>query len=92
MAKIIIESNCESEPRRIPMSEMQPGDVGFIVISSSKIHTKGNLVMRTLSTHKFEVMDLTQGKADKCWINEETLLTVELLKPGEEVHITLRGE
>jgi len=66
------------------MSEMQPGEIARIV--DPNWGYAGTLVMRTLSTGKFEVMNLSKPKAGECWTNKEDApLKVAPLRPGERV-------
>lgn len=80
-AKII-----KSDPRVVPMHEMNPFDVG--IVRSPKSDYNGDLVMRTSATSKFEVMDLTTLKEDHCWTNKSKL-PVELLPEGTIIQLTL---
>lgn len=64
-----------------PMSEMEPLEVCVVVGRTEHI------VMRTASTEKFEVMNLTDLKASNCWIHKDCQIKV---KPYTGKEITLK--
>jgi hypothetical protein len=69
-----VNINIKSEPKNIikPMNEMQPGEAGIIQGNSYN----GELVLRTLDSDKFEVMNLSCFSPNKCW-NELSTLPVK---------------
>ena len=69
------------------MSEMKPGEIGIIL--NSKSMYEGQIVLRTASTTKFEVMTLSDLGADSCWTYEDCPIKVRLLEPGETVTLTI---
>lgn len=72
-------------PNTITMGNMKPGDIGRIIDVGKGVKSHfGELVMRTLSTTGFEVMNLTCPTPDSCWSVRNGML-VELLKPGTEI-------
>ena len=80
MIKVIDKSNV------ILMDDMKPLQIGTIVNGPSCYN--GDIVMRTASTDKFEVMDLTVPGEDGCWTSF-TDLEVKLLPIGQKVTIEL---
>jgi hypothetical protein len=66
MIKII---DGDSRPKVIEMRDMKPLQVARIV---EGCYT-GNIVMRTASRTSFEIMDLTKGTSDSCWLIENSL-------------------
>ena len=70
----------------VEMGDLEPFQIGIIVDtdSSCKVY-KGHLVMRTASTDKFEVMDISEPKEDMCWTDDDTSLKVRRLHSGEKV-------
>jgi len=73
----------------ILMGAMEPLQVGRIVSQSSS--SVGHIVLRTASTSKFEVMDITDGTVDACWelSMKNQGLEVELLSPDEAITLEL---
>lgn len=72
----------------IPMKDMKPLQVGVVVEHGDY---EGDIVMRTYSSFKFEVMDLTSPRTDMCWTDGSTV-KVRLLGLGEYVTIKLFNE
>lgn len=66
--------------RLIDMSEMEPLAVGRIVTSTCNAYVD-RIVMRTSSSSKFEIMNLSDSYKDSCWTARTTVkgMTVELL-------------
>lgn len=60
-----IIKNTWEESDVIPIEEMQPLQIGRIVSSTSVYNNR--IVMRTASSGRFEVMDLTDLDEDNCW-------------------------
>lgn len=50
----------------VPMSTLEPLEIGRIV---TYCEYKNHYVMRTASSVKFEVMDLTDPAKDHCWVS-----------------------
>lgn len=74
----------------IRMHEMRPLQVGMVECT-------GEVVMRTASTSKIEVMSISQPCKDRCWtfprdVREYESLQVRLLGPGEKVVLELSNE
>jgi hypothetical protein len=86
-AKLISEEQ-PPERRIVKMSEMRPCDWGRI-IEGSKI---GHLVMRTASSYKFEVMNMTAIRVDSCWTNKDASIRVELVENGERFKFEIEGQ
>lgn len=66
----------------VKMRDMRPLQIGRIVRSTVRSYI-GEIVMRTASTDKFEVMSLSNLKEDVCWLGADggdvELLDVELV-------------
>ena len=74
------------EDRIIPMNEMEPGDIGIIVKESIDCSLYDReIVLRTASMRKFEVMRLSNMKPDLCWTYKDVTLRVKLLEKGERI-------
>jgi hypothetical protein len=86
-AKLIYEG-ATRERRIIKMSEMMPCEWGRIIGGENA----GHLVMRTASSYKFEVMDMTQIMADGCWTNEDVSIMVKLVENGEIFKFEIKGQ
>lgn len=80
----IIEQPKKQKAVIIKMGHMKPGQIGQIHGSKTP-----DFVMRTLSTDKFEVINLTQFANNKCWTNIHCDLKVRLLNPDESLIIKL---
>lgn len=76
----------QKEVQTKPIGQMQPLEVCVVVGSYSY---KNTIVMRTASTIKFEVINLSKLGHDRCWTNEDCSLQV---KPFEGKSITLNFE
>ena len=74
----------------VKMYHMKPLQVGRIVCNGNDMRNN-HLVMRTASTEKFEVIDLSEYEEDACWTDPEASYNVKLLAPDEEVTITLKN-
>jgi len=74
----------------IKMGDMKPLEVGEIVGAGSDYC--GHKVMRTASVNGFEVIDLSEMKANICWVIKECNLPVRLLGKGETLLLELSNE
>jgi hypothetical protein len=83
----IIKQEEQSVDKIIPMSQMQPLQVGVIVVDDPTY--EGHYVMRTQSAHRFEVMNLSKPSPDFCWTNDGCTLKVRLLRKDEKVTLEL---
>lgn len=72
----------------VEMKDMKPLQVGQLV--ETQVYG-GHWVMRTARMDSFEVMDLSDSGAKKCWVHSPNL-QVRLLKPGEKLTIELSNE
>ena len=84
----------ETKTKEIPtvkMRNMKPMQVGVVVTDDCKQGYIGRYVMRTASTEKFEVMDLSKPGQNKCWTGNPNL-EVRLLEEGESITLTLRNK
>ena len=81
MFKVIDVDNSD-KPQLIQMKDMEPCSIGRIMDYSDGLD--GVIVMRTAARDNFEVMRLSNPAMDRCW-EEHPPITVELLKPGEQV-------
>ena len=72
----------------VDMKDMKPLEIGKIC---GDCDLNGSFVMRTASTDKFEVMDLSHPGEDVCWTGCCDL-SVRLLHPSEYVTMTLFNE
>jgi hypothetical protein len=86
-AKLISEEGLQ-EIRIIKMSEMRPCEFGRII----DLPLSGHLVMRTASSIKFEIMDLTDLREDRCWTNKDASTRVELAREGEKYTFKIVGQ
>jgi len=86
MIKII--SKPKSRKSIIPMTEMEPLEVGRIV-NKNGFDKEEEYVMRTASYDQFEVMSLTNPGHDVCWTSSRVELMVELLNPNEKITIDI---
>lgn len=78
----------KTEPKTIPINEMKPCDVGFIMDSC---YNNGILVMRTQNSDKFEVINLTDFRKNyHCDLRYN--FNVRILAKGEKVTVTFEGE
>ena len=68
--------------KRIPINKMKPYDIAYIPTRNDEI------VMRTASTTKFEVMSLSVQVPDSCLSTHSAGLEVILL-PRDEVRLTI---
>ena len=75
----------------VKMYHMKPLQVGRIVCNGNDMRNN-HLVMRTASTEKFEVIDLSEYREGACWTNPGVDHDVKLLRPDEEVTITLKND
>jgi hypothetical protein len=83
------ETTERSQERIIKMSDMKPGDIGQVHAFVPGGMYDGHLVMRTFSSDKFEVMDLSDPGKNSCWQSEPAFIKVELLPPGSKVTLTV---
>jgi hypothetical protein len=60
--------------RYISLSELKP--LQFAIVCGGHIYD-GHLVMRTASTEKFEVINLSLFRKDSCWLNNESTTKVQ---------------
>lgn len=72
----------DSQDITILMSALKPGQFARIMSTDSPYN--GHLVMRTLSSKNYEVMDLTVSSANSCW-SDSTALPVIPLPVGTQV-------
>ena len=70
--------------KRIPMNQLKPCQLARIQDSDSH----GEIVMRTSSVAKFEVMSLSKPEPDRCWTNETVNIPVVPFLPGESITLT----
>jgi hypothetical protein len=83
----------EEEPRKrttVKMSQMEPCEWGRIINSPGPYN--GHLVIRTASSIRFEVMDMTDMNQDACWMDEDASTVVELAKNGEKFTFEVIGQ
>jgi hypothetical protein len=78
--KSIVPSSSEHRVQK-PMGEMEPLEIGKIINNSYS----NAFVMRTASVETFEVMNLTDMKAKKCWTLKGSGLNVEIMPKGFQV-------
>jgi len=69
----------------INMNDMRPYDIGTVV---SVGDYNGQMVMRTASRENFEVMNISNPGANKCW--SSSTLMVEPLKSGTKVIMVVK--
>jgi hypothetical protein len=72
----------EDEGRIIPMKEMEPCQMAVTIPS-------GELVMRTASASHFEVMNLSNVRADGFWPCPPKSSMVRLLKKGTVIKLVV---
>jgi len=82
----IVETPEKDTKRTINMRDMKPLQVGKIVGDTIYV---GHIVMKTQMNGGTEVLDLSHPESGS-W--SRGTLTVELLPPGEEVHLRLFNE
>lgn len=58
------------------LSDMKPWEVGEIV----SVHNHGDIVMRTASVDRFEVMNLSKAAVDCCWTSRSSTLKVRIIE------------
>ena len=78
----------DTEPKKYEMkcvNKMQPCEVCVIDDQKTNINN-GHIIMRTASTTKFEVIDLTELSEDACWGNDSSFN----VRPYEGDTITLK--
>lgn len=85
----IIELNERADNTFIEMYKMEPLQVGELVDSSYK--PLGEYVIRTSSTDRVEVMNLSSPGPDSCWTDDLSTV-VRLLKPGEKIVVEFFNE
>lgn len=78
MFKLITEKESK---KTIPMPEMKPLQIGRIKSGEECLE---DIVMRTASLDKFEVMDLSCPGKDSCWESPNSI-DVELLPVGSRI-------
>ena len=78
----IVKDNVEKNI--IKMRDMKPLQIGRLIVG-------GHIVMRTASTRKFEVMDLTVPGLDSCWTNDDTDNNVELFAPDTTIILKINN-
>lgn len=83
----IKDKNSEEDEKIVEMLDMKP-----LQIDTYDDGSKVMYVMRTASTSKFEVMDLSDPGADLCWTNVSRGCEVRLLAPGEKIMLELYNE
>lgn len=69
MTKITVK-DARKKSETIPMYKLKNGEFA-IVTDNQYDEYNGHLVMRTLSTRWFEVMDLTDGRENACWTSRD---------------------
>lgn len=87
----------EKNEEVVPMRDMKPLEIG--VIQGRDTGLEGRVVMRTASTSKFEVFDLSKFKPDCCWTikfgdlyTKGPSIPVRLFRPEEEVTLKIRND
>lgn len=65
----------------ISMNKMKPMQLGEIMEG----HDAGTIVLRTASTSKVEVMDLSNPSECECWTDILPTVKVRLLPPGTKI-------
>lgn len=80
-----VEVNRKASQEIIPMRDMEPFDIGIVDEEYNRAH--GNIVMRTASISKFEVIDLSNRRPDGCWLQKNEI-PVRLLRRGESITLT----
>jgi len=60
--------------KTILLNELKP--LQFAIVCGGHIYD-GHLVMRTASTEKFEVINLSLFRKDSCWLNNESTTKVQ---------------
>jgi hypothetical protein len=85
-----LKVNFKEEPKLIQAREMQPMQIGMICDEMAGIN-EGHIVMRTQSRSKFELMNLSNPKTDRCWTNRPTFM-VELLQDGQSITLSYIGD
>ena len=83
----IIIDKINLKHKLVPMNMMQPMQIGMLVDGNNK----DTVVMRTLNSDKFEVMNLSEPGVDVCW-NTHCTLPVRLLEKGESVNIRISND
>lgn len=78
----IISQETENEKRIVEMKDMKPLQIGQIIDNNGY---KGEIVMRTASYGKFEVIRLTDSGEDHCWTFRECGIKVELFPPEKKI-------
>jgi len=79
----------KSEQRRSStMADIQPLEIG-VIIDHKSVHY-GHVVMRTASTGKIEVMDLTSPGIDVCWTDNIPDIPVRIYQSGTRVAIIVK--
>lgn len=87
MVEILSVSNLDTKIVKT-ITEMKPLEVGRII---SKNSYKDAIVMRTASSEKFEVMNLSEPGLDACWITDSDY-EVELLPEKHQVSLAIFNE
>lgn len=68
----------------IAMDEMASLDIGLICESPND-NGKGHIILRTASTDKFEIMDLTDPGVDCCWTRRPDLHDIKVFIPTKTI-------
>ena len=84
MIKLISKQDAQPIAKTKPMYEMQPLEVCVIIEGGYR----DRLVMRTVDTDHFEVIDLANPRPDTCWVGKPSLKVRELY-PGETYTLEL---
>ena len=84
MTRIKVEVEPIPEPRVVKMGDMRPLQIGRLVEQSDRI------VMRTASTHHFEVIAF-DGHVVDTWTTDHCTLLVELFPPHTKVTLNLEA-
>lgn len=87
MLEIVTEET--KKGKIVQMKDMKPLEIGVIVDHEPSY--AGTYVMRTASTKKFEVMNLSKPGPDKC-SDSDARWEARLLEPGEEIKLRLFNE
>jgi len=83
MFKLIKSQSEISEGRSL--GEMEPCEIGRVINGCYK----GCIVMRTASTDKFEVMNLSHPGVDSCWSCRITGIKIASLQKGERITLEI---
>jgi len=88
------ENTCKKYGMQIiEIKNMQPGQTGIVLNIQHNQNTippsKGHIVMRSLRSDQFEVMDLSDFNKDSIWLSTCTL-AVAILPKGSELEFRVK--